>query len=58
MLTKYDDPDQGGEAEETWSNHTPMRATADESDLGGEEHRTDDGGSWWSPHGVPPSDRT
>ena len=33
-------------------------ATADESDLGAEEHWTDDGGSWWAPHRVPPSHRT
>ena len=33
-------------------------ATADEQDLGAEEHWTDDGGSWWAPHRVPPSHRT
>lgn len=36
----------------------PASTTADESDLGVEEHWTDDGGSWWAPHRVPPSYRT
>jgi hypothetical protein len=32
--------------------------TADASDLGAEEHWTDDGGSWWAPIASPPSHRT
>ncbi len=31
---------------------------ADEPDLEAEEHWTDDGGSWWARHHVPPSHRT
>lgn len=43
----------------TEAGHEPKLQSEPESDLAAEEeHWTDEGGSWWEPHRVPPSHRS
>ena len=41
----------------TAGGHEPDLESEPESELESEEHWTDEGGSWWEPHGIPPSHR-